>query len=324
MATIDTPIQKLQLILDQLDLSKYASLSEMLNTVFESGEKFAEFINNLNDHIAQEEIVTLKLNTLQELINSLPKEEEIKEVIPFEKLDEIVQIVDKHAVLVEDNNNKALQLEILIKTITEAYNKLKRDADLVTELMTNFKKSPIYLTRYDNDKPAFNLVDMNSSFNCKINTDITYAPGDSIKYIELNDDIKPLVFYTPSEFIRGYVKTSDIVLEKGMQEFYLFSGSALVYDVKMVNSLLPEEDTEEEINMYENVTFEIEIWTHDQEDPITTSFTYYGQALGVTFYSGCRFRIKYVQNGLNLTPFTLPKFRKMVFTQVPMPMTIVH
>jgi hypothetical protein len=318
----ETPIQKLQLILDQLDLSKYASLSEMLNTVFESGEKFAEFINNLNDHIAQEEIVTLKLNTLQELINSLPKEEEIKEVIPFEKLDEIVTIVEKHAVLVDENNNKALQLEILIKTITEAYNKLKRDADLVTEFMTNFKNSPIYLTRYDNDKPAFNLVDMDSSFNCKVNTEITYAAGDYIKYVELNDDIKPMVFYTPTEFVRGYVKTSDIVLEKGMQEFYLFSGNPITYDVSMVNSLLPEEDTEAEISMYENVTFEIEIWTHDKEEPVTTSFSYYGEALGVTFYSGCRFRVKYVQNGVGLSPFTFPKFRKMVFKYVPPPKLI--
>lgn len=317
MSTEETTIDRLHRILDELDLTKYASLSEMLQTVFESSEKFTDFINGLNEHIAQEELITEKLGTLQAYIQDLPKEDELSEIVPFQKLDQVMQAVDRQSELVEANNEKIVQLDVMYKRIHDVYVKLKKDADAVHEYMEQFQTTPVYLSRYDDTKPILSIVDPNNSFSCKINTEFEYAAGAPLRFLEVSDERHPLTFYTPNEFIKGYVKSDIVVLEEGLETFYMFTGDSQTYDISIVNSMLPLEDSPEETEKLKDVTFEIVINVPDQDDPVSTTFDYYGGALGVTLYSGCRFSIRYKQNGTDASaPLKFPKYRKLLLQQV--------
>lgn len=305
-------IDRLKALLEQLDLAKYASLSDILNTVFESGEKFSEFIDSLNIHIAQEENIAKKLKTLYDYISELPTEADIEQVVPLDKLAQVVAVVEKHVKVVEDNNDRAGQLDTLYKTINSSYICLKNDADEVDAFMTSFKTSVAYLTRYQQDKPVLNLVDMDESFNNKIDTVREYAPGAPLAFLEGVDGAKPMVFYTPAEFVRGFIRSSNIVLDKDMEFFRLFSSEPETYDIGMINSLLPLEDSPEEAALYSDAEFEVEIHMQGQATPVTTGFTYHSFALGVTLYPGSKFRVVYKKKGADTaTPFKFPKLRKL-------------
>lgn len=322
MSTTDQ-IDRLKALLEQLDLAKYASLSDILNTVFESGEKFSEFIDSLNSHIAQEENIAKKLKTLYDYISELPSEADIEQVVPLDKLAQVVAVVEKHVKVVEDNNTKAGQLDTLYKTINDSYSRLKKEADDVESFMTSFKTSVTYLTRYQQDKPVLNLVDMDSSFNNKIDTVREYAPGTPLKFLEAVDGAKPMVFYTPAEFVRGYIRNTNIVVDKDMEFFRLFSSEPETYDIGMINSLLPLEDSPEEKAMYSDVEFEVEIYMPGQTVPVTTGFTYYNFALGVTLYPGSKFRVVYKKKGADATVvFKFPKLRKLRLRQVKAPAAV--
>jgi len=320
--TAISQIDRLKALLEQLDLAKYSSLSDILNTVFESGEKFSEFIDSLNTHIAQEENIAKKLRTLYDYINELPSETDIAQVVPLDKLAQVIAVVEKHVKVVEENNDKAEQLDTLYKTINTSYSRLKKEADDVEAFMTTFKTSVTYLTRYENDKPVLNLVDMDASFNNKINTGLDYPSGGSLKFLEAVDGAKPMVFYTPTEFVRGYMRSETIIIDKDAEFFRLFSSEPETYDIGMINSVLPLEDSPEETALYKDAEFEIEIYLPGQDAPVTTGFTYYSFALGVTLYPGCKFRILYKKKGANATPFKFPKLRKLRLRQAKAPLAI--
>jgi hypothetical protein len=150
---------------------------------------------------------------------------------------------------------------------------------------------------------------------------LKYAPGDTIEYIEASGTT-PMVFYTPSEFIRGYVRNDSVVIDEDMTHFRMFTTKPDTYDISLINSLLPLEDAPEEVEKYEGAEFVVEIFLAGQDMPITTTFPYYGAALGVTLYPGCKFCVKYVGGGSAGAAFKFPKFRKLQLKQVRAPKVI--
>ena len=314
--TTETQIERLKALLDQLDLAKYASLSDILNTVFESGDKFSEFIDSLNSHIAQEENISNKLKTLYDYINNLPNEADIEQVVPLDKLNQVIAVVDKHVKVVEDNNEKAQQLDTLYKTINDSYATLKKEADDVETFMNSFKNSVVFLTRYEQEKPVLNLTDMDTSFSNKIDTTITYAANSPLAFLETVDGAKPMVFYTPAEFVRGYIRNTKIVIDKDMVFFRLFSSEPDTYDISLINSMLPLTDSPEEIALYSDIEFDVEIYLPGQTIPVVTYFSYYGSALGVTLYPGSKFRVVYKKKGADTgASFKFPKMCKLRLKQ---------
>jgi hypothetical protein len=147
----------------------------------------------------------------------------------------------------------------------------------------------------------------------KVNTTLFYEHGQNIQFIEIRDDMKPMIFYTPSEFIKGYIQNDTIVLDQNLTSFYLFSSETEVYDISFVNSNEPYEDTEAEIERYKNYEFELNIYLPgDQVNYISTSFSYYGVAMGITLTPGCKFDIKYK----GTEAFMFPKYKKLKFVEI--------
>lgn len=321
MSSTESPeehVQRLKFLLEQLNLEKYSSLSNILGSVFESTEKFNEFIDTLNNHVCSEELISKKLSTLYDYVNELPNEEDLKNIVSVDKLQQIASIIENHCNCVHANNNKAKQLEMLYNSINTAYMKIKTDVDTINKFMEDFNSNSSTITRYIDDKPLSSVINMNLSFSTKIDTSLFYNVGSHLKFIEIREDIAPMMFYTPLEFVKGYIQNDDIVLDQGMKYFYLFSSETEVYDIQLVNSNSSMEDTEYEINQYKNYEFEIQIYTNNQQPPMTTTFTYYGAALGVTFTPGCKFCVvfKGSTEDSSVTQFMFPKYMKLKFTEI--------
>jgi hypothetical protein len=314
MSTVESQdqVERLKFLLEQLNLTKYSSLSDILHDVFDSGDKFNEFIDSLNTHISSEEVISKKLCTLYDYINELPKEEDIKNLIPIDKLQQISNIVENHVNCVCTNNEKALQLDILYTNINAAYTKLKTDVDSINNFMEEFKNNPSYTTRFLNDAPITSSLDLNVSFTTKVDTSVLYEQGDSIKFIEIREDMLPMTFYTPMEFIKGYIQNDTIVLDQGMKKFYMFSSETEVYDISFVNSVEPFTDSQYDIEQYQDYEFELNIYIPGELTPLTTTFSYYGTAMGVTFTPGSKFDIKYKGD----VSLLFPMYKKIKFTEI--------
>lgn len=321
MSTVDATeqVERLKFLLEQLNLSKYSSLSDILYDVFESSDKFNEFVDSLNSHISTEEIVSKKLATLYDYINDLPKEDDIKNLIPLDKLQQISSIVENHVNCVCHNNEKAQQLDALYTTINNAYSKLKYDVESINKFMEDFKTNAVFTTRIIDDVPITSTINSDSTFTTKIDTSIVYEKGDCIRFVEIREDMRPMTFYTPVEFIKGFIQNDTVVLDQGLHKFYLFSSETEVYDICFVNSSEPMDDTPYEIEEYKDYEFEMSIYVPGQNEPLVTTFSYYGTAIGVTLTPGSRFDIRY--KGSESLMF--PKFKKIKFTEIKTNATIL-
>jgi hypothetical protein len=319
MSTVESQdqVDRLKFLLEQLNLTKYSSLSDILHDVFDSGDKFNEFIDSLNTHISSEELISKKLCTLYDYINDLPKEEDIKNLIPIDKLQQISNIVENHVNCVCHNNEKALQLDTLYTSINLSYTKLKNDVDSINRFMDDFKNNVSYTSRFVDNKPITRDIDMNISFTAKVDTSVLYGQGDSLKFIEIREDMLPMTFYTPLEFIKGYIQNDTIVLDQGMKKFYLFSSESEVYDISFANSVEPITDSEYDVEQYKDYEFELNIYCPGESDPMTTTFSYYGTAMGVTLTPGSKFDVKYKGS----SSFLFPSYKKLKFTEIKTSMT---
>lgn len=315
--TTQEQVDRLKYLLEQLNLSKYSSLSDILTQVFESSDKFNEFVDSLNQHISSEEVISKKLSNLYDYINELPKESDIKNIIPIDKLQHIANIVENHVNCVNCNNEKARQLEALYNSINTSYTNLKIDIDSINTFMDEFKNNETYQSRIIDQQPISNLIDLDSSFTTKVDTSVFYEPGDYIKFIEVRENIKPMTFYTPTEFIKGYIQNDTIVLEQSMKQFYMFSSEIDIFDISFINSLYPSEDTPTEIEQYKKYEFELVIYTPGEYEAKIFPFSYYESLSKVQLSPGCKFILKYKGNGTgNNNPFMFPKYKKLKLVEI--------